>query len=78
MHKHSVQYAIPLAIVDGKSLADLAHGVVAAGLQPQMQDLLVCVQVGAGTAIVGVRAGTAPMGMHAGGGWHSLWGCACR
>jgi len=38
------QYAIPLAIVDGKSLADLAHGVIAAGLQPQMQDLLVCVQ----------------------------------
>lgn len=37
------QYAIPLAVVDGKALADLAHGVLDAGIAPQMQDLLVCV-----------------------------------
>ncbi len=38
------QYAIPVAIVDGRSLADLAHGCMDSGLAPQMQDLLVCVQ----------------------------------
>lgn len=37
------QYAVPLAVVDGKALADLAHGVMEAKLTPQMQDLLVCV-----------------------------------
>lgn len=44
-HMQHTQYAIPLAVVDGKSLADLAHGVIAAGVQPNMQDLLVCIQV---------------------------------
>ncbi len=39
------QYALPLVVVDGRSLADLAHGVMDSGLPPQMQDLLVCLQV---------------------------------
>ncbi|EFJ52332.1 hypothetical protein VOLCADRAFT_102998 [Volvox carteri f. nagariensis] len=36
------QYAVPLAVVNGKSLADLAEQVGAAGYQPAMEDLLVC------------------------------------
>ncbi|KXZ47062.1 hypothetical protein GPECTOR_38g299 [Gonium pectorale] len=36
------QYAIPLAIVNGKSLADLAIQVANAGYQPAMEDLLMC------------------------------------
>ena len=31
------QYAVPLAIVDGKSLADLAQGALEVGREPQMQ-----------------------------------------
>ncbi|KAL6746704.1 hypothetical protein V8C86DRAFT_1820156 [Haematococcus lacustris] len=38
------QYAVPLAIVDGRSLADLANGCVDSKQPPQMQDLLVCIQ----------------------------------
>jgi hypothetical protein len=49
----SLQYAIPLAIVDGRSLADLAHGCLDSGVAPQMQDLLVCVQVGDGSRVGG-------------------------
>jgi hypothetical protein len=37
-----LQYAVPLAIVNGKSLADLAVQVQRGGYQPQMEDLLVC------------------------------------
>jgi hypothetical protein len=36
------QYAVPLAVVNGKSLADLAHQVAGAGYRPAMEDLLVC------------------------------------
>ncbi|GFR40108.1 hypothetical protein Agub_g662, partial [Astrephomene gubernaculifera] len=36
------QYAVPLALVNGKSLADLAMQVAHAGYQPAMEDLLVC------------------------------------
>ncbi|GLI64066.1 hypothetical protein VaNZ11_007230 [Volvox africanus] len=36
------QYAVPLAVVNGKSLADLAEQVATAGYQPAMEDLLVC------------------------------------
>ncbi|GAX77423.1 hypothetical protein CEUSTIGMA_g4868.t1 [Chlamydomonas eustigma] len=39
-----VQYSVPLAVVDGKSLADLAQGVVETEHQPQIQDLLLCIQ----------------------------------
>jgi hypothetical protein len=38
------RYAVPIAIVDGKSLAELAQGVVAAERQPALQDLLLCLQ----------------------------------
>lgn len=38
------RYAVPLAVVDGKSLADLAQGVVQSEQQPQVQDLLLCLQ----------------------------------
>ncbi|GLC34485.1 hypothetical protein PLESTB_001256000 [Pleodorina starrii] len=36
------QYAVPLAVVNGRSLADLAQQVAGAGYQPAMEDLLVC------------------------------------
>ncbi|KAG2432871.1 hypothetical protein HXX76_008603 [Chlamydomonas incerta] len=36
------QYAVPLAVVNGKSLADLAIQVAGAGYAPAMEDLLVC------------------------------------
>ncbi|KAG2501161.1 hypothetical protein HYH03_000976 [Edaphochlamys debaryana] len=36
------QYAVPLAVVNGKSLGDLAVQVASAGYQPAMEDLLVC------------------------------------
>lgn len=38
------RYAVPLAIVDGKSLADLARGVLETERSPQVQDLLLCVR----------------------------------
>lgn len=36
------QYAVPLALVNGRSLADLAVQVQGGGYSPQMEDLLVC------------------------------------
>ncbi|KAG2448854.1 hypothetical protein HYH02_006205 [Chlamydomonas schloesseri] len=36
------QYMVPLAVVNGKSLADLAIQVASAGYAPAMEDLLVC------------------------------------
>ncbi len=38
------QYAVPLAVVDGRSLAELAHGVVETAREPGMADLLVCLK----------------------------------
>ncbi|KAG1656325.1 hypothetical protein FOA52_006656 [Chlamydomonas sp. UWO 241] len=38
------RFAVPIAVVDGKSLAELAQGVIAAERQPALQDLLLCLQ----------------------------------
>lgn len=38
------RYAVPLAIVDGKSLAELAQSVVSTERHPAVQDLLMCLQ----------------------------------
>jgi hypothetical protein len=37
METLTAQYSVPLAVVDGKSLADLAQGVVETEHQPQIQ-----------------------------------------
>jgi hypothetical protein len=52
------QYALPLVVIDGRSLADLAHGVMDGGIAPHMQDLLVCIHVSSGAGRGGGKGGS--------------------